>query len=133
MEPSGAIKQTWNPVAMRVRRDPRGRLVQTAHFIHGETEAQRGRLALPKITICLAAKPGPKAKPLSQLAADTQLSKYRPWQCFRSSTLKMRSRGKVRAKSLSNGLRQEEEMMGFIMAGITLLTFSTVRRIDCMG
>lgn len=42
-------------------------LSQTLHFVDEETEAQRQVLALPKITVWLAAKPGLEAKPLSRL------------------------------------------------------------------
>lgn len=51
--------------------------------------------------------------------------------------LKTRPGGRVRAKRLSALLREEEERMGFIMAGITLLTLFTgggwIARMEIVG
>ena len=70
-------------------------------------------LASSKVTVWLTAEPGLEAKILGQQAIKHGTSlKYSLWQCFYSCTLKMRSSCKVRAKSLSKYLREEEENDG---------------------
>lgn len=120
MEPSLAIKQTRNLVAMRVNGSQR----PNSSFYTWEIRGPERGAGVAKDHSLIGSKTRLEAKTLGRLGSRHGTS-LQSFAVLDSCTFKMRLHGKVRAKSLSNLLREEEEMMGFIIAGITFLILFT--------